>query len=257
MFAFFDGLLYNNNVYIFLSGVIAVRNTVKRLIAVITVLSFLLLSVSFSGAIEIKRYYGDIDNDGVVSAVDAKTALLCALNIPGGELAGDDLFCADVDRDGSVTIGDARIILRTSSEIVPPEFMENYEFDPNTAEFTRLVNELRRSYSKTALHSVLCSDELCSVAEKAAEDFCVNTGNAFVNFDGTYFYELLREENISFTMADKIVVSSSSNYKSAFNKMIKEVQGKKAFLNGNFTKIGVGGYSADGRTFYWCVFLIK
>jgi hypothetical protein len=38
--------------------------------------------------------------------------------------------------------------------------------------------------------------------------------------------------------------------------MIKEMQSNKAFKSENFNEIGIGAYSKDGRTVYWCIILV-
>ncbi len=231
------------------------RNAFKKLTAVFSAFAILIICVSFGGATEVKRYFGDVDNDGTVSADDARTALLCALGISGGEIYGEDYNCADIDRDGTVTIADARLILRTSCELVSPVLMDVTEFDPHEKDFIKLVNAER--CKSVDLNTLIFSDELCKAAQKASKDFCENTGTAFVGSDGGYYYKLLSDSGIKFTFADKIITESGSGYTGAFNKMLNNTQSRKALLSGNFNKIGVGGYSSDGRTFYWCVFLIK
>ncbi len=231
------------------------RDALRKTIAVFSAVAIFIICVSLGSATEVKRYYGDVDDDGTVSASDARTALLCAVNLEGGELSGSDYDCADIDRDGTVTIADARLILRTSCELISPVVMDVTEFDPHEKDFIKLVNTER---CKTVdLNTLAYSETLCKAAQKAAEDFCERTGTAFINSDGSYYFKLLSAEGIKFSSADKIIIESGSGYTGAFNKMMDNAQSKKALLSGNFNKMGVGGYSSDGRTFYWCVFLVN
>ena len=57
------------------------------------------------------RFFGDINDDGVVSAADARAALrhAVALELITGT---EDLLYADVDFDGTINAADARLILR-------------------------------------------------------------------------------------------------------------------------------------------------
>ncbi|MCR5040691.1 MAG: hypothetical protein K6C36_01180 [Clostridia bacterium] len=64
------------------------------------------------------KMYGDIDNNYVVEAADARLALRAALDID--QITGEmDYIGADVDFDGLVTASDARLILRVALAIDP------------------------------------------------------------------------------------------------------------------------------------------
>ena len=64
------------------------------------------------------RNFGDIDDDGYVTAADARLALRHAVD---AELitASDDRIYADVDFDGDITAADARLILRMAVSMDP------------------------------------------------------------------------------------------------------------------------------------------
>lgn len=71
------------------------------------------------------RWFGDVDDDGDVSAADARAALRHAVGV---ELiaSSNDLIYTDMDFDGDITAADARMILRTAVGLetkfnVPPE----------------------------------------------------------------------------------------------------------------------------------------
>lgn len=62
------------------------------------------------------RYFGDIDNDGKISAYDARSALRNSVGLE--EFKNDEaLIYGDVNFDGYIRADDARIILRTSVEL--------------------------------------------------------------------------------------------------------------------------------------------
>lgn len=64
------------------------------------------------------RYFGDIDDDGKVTAADARIALRHAVGLE--EIASStDMIYADMDFDGKVTAADARAILRCSVDLDP------------------------------------------------------------------------------------------------------------------------------------------
>ena len=58
------------------------------------------------------RYHGDVDDDGEVTAADARLALRAAIGLT--KLTGPQALAADMDGDGKVTTKDARAILKAS-----------------------------------------------------------------------------------------------------------------------------------------------
>lgn len=64
---------------------------------------------------EIKYSLGDVDNDGNVTAADARLALRASVNLEKFERP--QVLSADTDKNGSVTASDARTILRVSVKL--------------------------------------------------------------------------------------------------------------------------------------------
>ena len=232
----------------------SMKKNVKVIICAIVLTALIWLSVIPFGAIEIKRYYGDINNDSYVTTADAKLALLIATKIYTETLTGMDFEAADVKKDYEINTEDARLILRTASGLEKKVFMEGYEFEESPSDFLKRVNAARLKENPKA-RSLMLSQDLCNVARLAAEEYATQTGTAFASADGSLYYKLLDKNNISYTYADKIIVTASFGYKEACDEMLKNLQSKKAVCNGNFENFGVGAYSKDGHTFYWCIFL--
>ena len=69
---------------------------------------------TYMGEPEIRFVLGDTDNDGRVTAADARTALRIAVNLEYFAKSDPVYNAADADEDGSVTAADARLILRAS-----------------------------------------------------------------------------------------------------------------------------------------------
>ncbi len=65
---------------------------------------------------------GDVDNDGKVTAGDARAALRIAVSLDPCEPGSRAFFAADVDLSESVTAADARLILRRAVDLVDPEW---------------------------------------------------------------------------------------------------------------------------------------
>ena len=232
------------------------KRTVKRIALVF--LSVLLIAVSCLPmfAFEVKRYYGDIDNDGKVTVTDARTILIMAIGLFEGSLSEQDAAAADVDDNGEINLVDARLALRMAAQLEPKKYMTAYEFDPHAEEFTALINDYRKLKSDGALRDLTVSQELCTVADQAAMEFALQTGTALRRGNGTYFNTLLEEKGVKYNFADKVMCVTTTSYGQCFDKMMSEQQARKAFLSGNFTEIGIGAFSRDGRTVYWCIILI-
>lgn len=60
------------------------------------------------------RYFGDIDDNGVVAAGDARAALRHAVDLQRISQSNDRIY-ADINFDGEITAADARLILRTAA----------------------------------------------------------------------------------------------------------------------------------------------
>lgn len=229
---------------------------IKALVVTVIAVALLWASVLPNSAYEITRYYGDINNDGYVTTEDARTALLVAADIYERKLYGLDYEAADIDHDGDISTQDAREILRVAAGQVRGTLMEGYEFSENPEEFADRVNEYRFDKNHNSIKFNL-SPELCDAARKAAEEYALKTGSAFIREDGTYYYKLLDEMGIEYTCADKIVIHSGFGYEQAVQQILADNQAEKSLVSDNFRNIGVGAFSSDGRTFYWCVFLTK
>ncbi len=228
----------------------------KVIFTVLLALVLVYLSVTPFSAIEIKRSFGDIDNDGYVTTVDARIALLVAAGIYNRTLVGLDFAAADMNDDGKITTTDARTILRTAAGQLVQDYMEGYQFSENHAAFIKIINDYRFDKDHKLIKLTM-SKELNEVAKLAAQEYALKTGTAFVREDGSYFYKLLNEKGIAYSYVDKIVINSGFGYVQAAEAMLENLQAEKTLTSKNFSKIGVGAYSTDGRTFYWCVFVIR
>ncbi len=228
------------------------KKALKIPVIAVVITAVIVLSVMPFGAVEIKRYYGDINNDSYVTTQDAIIALSIAAGIYEDELTGMDFECADIIKDNDINTTDARFILRTAAGQELKKEMEGYEFSENPDLFLKKVNEMR---IEEGISSLKLSTPLCNAAREAAEEYATKTGTAFSREDGSYYYKLLDEKGISYTFADKIIIPASFGYKEAFAELQKIEQSKKALCSQNFKKFGVGAYTKDGHTFYWCIFL--
>ncbi len=232
------------------------KNNLKKFIITIVILALCAISVSPIFAVQVKRYYGDVNNDGYITIDDAVLALRAAVGISGNALYGMDFKCADIDKDNKISTYDAREILKMAAGIAATELMEDYEFELNSTAFNGLINDYRKASGQN-LADFKLSPELCTAAAAAAEEFGTKTGNAFLRDNKTLYYTILDEYKIQYLGADKIVCVSSSDYREAVKVMTETLQSEKSLLSTNVDTLGVGAYSPDGRTFYWCVLLIR
>ncbi|MBQ6936149.1 MAG: hypothetical protein IJN49_06300, partial [Clostridia bacterium] len=204
-------------------------------------------------AFEVKRYYGDLDNDGKVTVTDARNILCEAIGIYDSTLGEHDFAAVDIDKDGVLTTKDARLALRIAAQLEAREFMPTYEFNKHEEEILNLVNSYREKQSEGELTDLMLSAELSAAADQAAMEFALQTGTALRRGNGTYYNTLLDEKGISYTFTDKVICVSTTSYAQCYDKMLSELQNRKTFLSENFTEIGVGAFSRDGRTVYWCI----
>lgn len=228
------------------------KKALKISVIAVVITAIIVLTAMPFGAIEIKRYYGDINNDANVTTQDVIIALSVATGIYQDDLTSMDFEASDMDGDNSITTNDARLILKTAAGQEFKRQMEGYEFSENPDLFLKKVNEMRVDEGASSLK---LSKDLCNIAREAAEEYATKTGTAFAREDGSYYYSLLDEKGVSYTIADKMIIPASFGYKETFDELVKVQQSKKALCSKNFKKFGIGAYTKDGHTFYWCIFL--
>lgn len=231
------------------------KNICKKTVALFLPIAFLFLCSSPATAIKVKRYLGDVDGDGVVSTEDARSILLLALEISSGsDLTKEELICADVDGNGVINSADARLALLTAIGVNDP-VDALIDFDAHEEELLSKINYIRRQTLRDENANLVLSEKLCDLAAEAAKEFVENTGSAYVNGDGSLYYKALENAGVEFGAADKAVIVSNSSYKNAYTQFMSSSQTKKALLSSSFDEIGIGAYSVDGVSFYWCVIL--
>lgn len=228
------------------------KKAFKISVIAVVITAIIVLTAMPFGAIEIKRYYGDINNDANVTTQDVIITLSVATGIYQDDLTSMDFEASDMDNDNSITTNDARLILKTAAGQEFKRQMEGYEFSENPDLFLKKVNEMRVDEGASSLK---LSKDLCNIAREAAEEYATKTGTAFAREDGSYYYSLLDEKGVSYTIADKMIIPASFGYKETFDELVKVQQSKKALCSKNFKKFGIGAYTKDGHTFYWCIFL--
>ena len=229
---------------------------IKIITTAIVIIAMIWLCAMPFGAIEIKRYYGDVNNDGYITTEDARIVLMVAAGIYETELFGLDFEAADLNDDNRIQTDDARLVLKTAAGQLEKVYMDAYEFSEQPEEFVEIINDSRFKADRKAIRFTL-SEELCEAARLAAQEYVLNTGSALVRANGSYYYTILDEKGIEYTCADKMIVEASFGYRQAAQKLLSDSQSKKSILSDNFRNIGVGAYSTDGRTFYWCVIVTK
>ena len=237
--------------YVFEKGG-SMKKALKISVIAVVIAAIIVLTVMPFGAVEIKRYYGDLNNDSYVTTQDAIIALSIAAGIYEDELTGMDFECADIIKNNDIDTADARFILRTAAGQELKRQMEGYEFSENADLFLKKVNDMRIN---EGISTLKLSTPLSDAAREAAEEYATKTGTALAREDGSYYYKLLDEKGISYTFADKIIIPASFGYKETFAALEKIEQSKKALLSKNFKKFGIGAYTKDGHTFYWCILL--
>ncbi|MBO7179591.1 MAG: hypothetical protein J6V78_04550 [Clostridia bacterium] len=232
------------------------KSVVKKFAVLFVAMALIAVACLPMVAFEVKRYYGDFDNDGKVTVTDARNILCEAIGIYDSTLGEHDFAAADINGDGVLTTADARLALRIAAQLEVKEFMPTYEFNKHEEEIVGFINDYRKTQSENALPDLRLSTELSAAADQAAMEFALQTGTALRRGNGTYYNTLLDEKDIVYNFADKVMCVSTTSYAQCYDKMLSEAQSRKAFLSQNFSEIGIGAFSRDGRTVYWCIILI-
>ena len=92
------------------------NNRFTKLLSVLLVACLLFTVFAYAGGLPAYEF-GDVDNDGTVSAADARLALRGSVGLEKMEKDTRRFLSADVDGDGKVTSADARLILRVSVKL--------------------------------------------------------------------------------------------------------------------------------------------
>ncbi|MBE6795299.1 MAG: hypothetical protein E7533_01810 [Ruminococcaceae bacterium] len=118
----------------------AVKKFFSVALCVVLIFSSMAFSVFAEGEAT-EPLLGDVDGDGKVDTVDARTILRMAAGIE--YIDGDILSVADMDADGIVAINDAVLALRKATNIggvvIPDKNGDNFLSDDPTNEFIKLI----------------------------------------------------------------------------------------------------------------------
>ncbi|MBQ6067833.1 MAG: zinc finger-like domain-containing protein [Clostridia bacterium] len=102
-----------------------------KLISVFLVACLLFTVFAYAGGLPAYEI-GDVDNDGAISAADARLALRASVGLEKMEKDTQRFLSADADIDGKITSADARLILRVSVKLDTFYKIENVEGYPKT-----------------------------------------------------------------------------------------------------------------------------
>lgn len=109
---------------------------------------------------------GDINNDGRLTAADARCALLCSAGLLTENI---NTVKADVDGDGKVTAIDARILLRVSAALEPQSAL--YSDTIMLQLFNALINDVKPSELKFRKNGITTNKDITYDNKKAVDDF--------------------------------------------------------------------------------------
>ena len=164
---------------------------ISLMLAVLLAVSLLPLAANNVSAANYRL--GDVDNDGAVTAADARLALRKSVGLEYFVAGSREFLACDVDCDNTVTAADARVILRVSVGL--ESFGERPETkDEIIAFYAKAVNNIKNngaaSYSKKEFQKV---DDL-NVTGVAMLDTIIK------NIAGEYFTD---EESADVQIAEK------------------------------------------------------
>ncbi len=194
-----------------------------------------------------KRYYGDLNKDGTVDIKDAVIVLRMAVNLIGMP-SEENFVCADIDRNDIINTTDARLILRMAASLEPLEYI-NSGGPGDTAGLLYMLNKYRSANSLTALNS---PKQFSTAAAVLAEEY-YRTGSPALRLDGTYWITALADESISPLFADAAFLKGAKNRSAIYSVLTADKKTVKKLKNSRFDSIGIGCYEAPNGYYYWCV----
>ncbi len=195
----------------------------------------------------VKRYYGDIDNNGVVDVTDARMVLRMAAGIIG--MPSEEVFlCADIDRNNTLNYTDARLILRMAADLEPLEYM-NSGGPGDTAGLLNKFNTYRSRYSLTGFSA---PDTLSAAAATLAEEY-YQTGDPALRLDRSYWFTAVTDAGLSPLFADAAFYQGAKSSDAAYSVFSGNAKTLKNLKYDSFNTIGIGCYEAPDGYYYWCV----
>lgn len=131
---------------------------------------------------------GDVDNDGKITAADARYVLRQSVGLEN--ISETDFFTADMDSDGKITAADARIILRISVGLEKVQAQNEYE----------LIRSGRFHLTGSAY--------MFEQPIPMNTDFIIsgNTANMILEADGSEITVLIQDEHVYFIYDEKKAV---------------------------------------------------
>ncbi|MDR1628885.1 MAG: CAP domain-containing protein [Oscillospiraceae bacterium] len=220
-------------------------------------LTALLMSVLllFSGIQAFAFLWGDIDQNGALTAADARLALRASANLEALDETQKEL--CDVDRDNKITAADARMILRVSAGLEKEDTSgtdTNTETPPPQGDdavraYEKAVVALTNNYRRAnGLSDLKENTKLSQVARTKSQDMLEK--GYFAHESPTYGtpFAMMKQFGITYRSAGENIAKGYQTPEEVVNGWWNSPGHRQNMLNASFTEIGVG-YVANGR--YW------
>lgn len=264
------------------------RKSFLSCFALLVALSVLLPCTMLSASAD-EVLYGDVDGNGALDSFDA--LMIQRFSIGLTAFTADQQICADVNVDGDIDSFDSLLVLRasiglenlgsfdnsTDSSVKVSDLKSDVDNskDTNTADTSdniandnssrdvtgkekaaaayveKVVELVNAERVKENIPPLTLDEELCKVSQIRADEI-VGTF-AHTRPDGSDWYSLLKENNISYSTAGENIAAGQSTPEEVVSGWMASSGHRANILNPNFKKIGVGFsfVENDLYIFYW------
>ena len=139
-------------------------------------------------------YYGDVDENGKITASDARTILRCAAGIQ--EITARQFEIADMNGDNKITAADARKILRTAASLDSPivfgeEITATVDYLEIYTDFIKKQGKTKRFYASDYNEYIthdFCDAVICYYNEKPQLTLAYMGRKSFSKYDYVELY---------------------------------------------------------------------
>lgn len=196
---------------------------------------------------------GDANMDGVLNACDAAVIAKNAATGKGYK-SGFNMFLADFDKSGSVSVSDAALISKKLAEDALKKAELQQQIKNERAErILELVNAERK---KAGLNELILNNNLSKMSEKRAKEISVNFNH--IRPDGSSWNTALDEYHIAYRYAGENIAAGYNSPEAVVDGWMNSEGHRANILDPDFTEMGIGYYTDSSMyKYYWAQNFIR
>lgn len=200
-------------------------------------------------ASEVGRVMGDINGDGVLTALDSLLILRFSVNLE--KFDDSQIAAGDVNRDGVINAGDSLVTLRISVGI-SPERKKSENTGPYKDYALEMLDLINAERAKKKLPPLELDEKLCKAADVRAEDISYAEKLEHKRKDGSNWQTVLDEYNIEW-MVNGECLGTGRTPQIMSDLWMNSNGHRKIMLDERYKKIGVGYYFNEDSVYgyYW------